>query len=68
MSEDNADKTIAKFTFSGKKVDWPVWSEKFLAQARRKDDKKVIIGTANVPSDSVMIDSSTAIGKEQKRL
>ena len=31
MSRDNADKTIAKFTFSGKKVDWPVWSEKFLA-------------------------------------
>ena len=68
MSEDNADKTIAKFTFSGKKVDWPVWSEKFLARARRKDYKKVIVGTANVPSDSVTIDSSTAIGKEQKRL
>ena len=68
MSEDNADKTIAKFTFSGKKVDWAVWSEKFLARARRKDYKKILKGTAIVPSDSESIDASTTAGKEKQKL
>ena len=68
MSEDNADKTIAKFTFSGKKVDWAVWSEKFLARARRKDYKKVLKGSVTVPKDSETIDTSTTAGKEKKRL
>ena len=66
MSEDNADKTIAKFTFSGKKVDWAVWSEKFLARARRKDYKKVLKGSVTVPKDSETIDTSTTTGKEKK--
>ena len=68
MSEDNTDKTITKFTFSGKKVDWAVWSEKFLARARRKDYKKILKGDVTVPSDGTRIDSSTSMGKEQKRL
>ena len=68
MSEDNADKTITEFTFSGKKVDWAVWSEKFLARACRKDYKKILKGTAIVPSDSEAIDASTTAGKEKQKL
>ena len=38
-------------TFSGKKVEWPLWSEKFLARANRKGYKSVLVGTDIVPDD-----------------
>ena len=68
MTEESTEKTIAKFTFSGKSVDWPVWSEKFLARARRKDYKKILLGTEVVPSDTTEIDESTDAGKKEKKL
>ena len=36
MSEDKGTTSIKVIPFSGKAIDWPVWSEKFLARARRK--------------------------------
>ena len=68
MSEESTDKTITKFTFSGKKVDWPIWSEKFLARARRKEYKKILTGAEKAPDDTVVIDTSTTRGKEMKKL
>ena len=68
MSEESTDKTITKFTFSGKKVDWPVWSEKFLARTRRKEYKKILTGAEKAPDDTVAIDTTTTRGKEMKKL
>ena len=48
MSAD-AEKSIRVITFSGKKVDWPIWMEKFLARMRRKDLKAVLKGTVEIP-------------------
>ena len=47
-------------TFSGKKVEWPVWSEKFMARANRKGYKKILLGEDKeyiVPLDSVDLDA-----------
>ena len=68
MSEESTDKTIAKFVFSGKKIDWPIWSEKFLARAKRKEYKNILLGRVNVPDDSKTIDTSTDAGKAEAKL
>ena len=52
-------------TFSGKKVEWPLWSEKFLARANRKGYKSVLVGTDIVPDDHA--DLSLETNKEVKR-
>jgi len=51
MSEEKGASSIKVIPFSGKAVDWPVWSEKFLARARRKGYKKILIGKVVVPDD-----------------
>ena len=44
-------------TFSGKRVEWPLWSEKFKARANRKGYKGILTGETNhiVPPDNVDI-------------
>ena len=38
------DKSVRMEPFSGKQVDWQVWSEQFLARARRKGYKDILKG------------------------
>ena len=54
-------------TFSGKKVEWSLWSEKFLARANRKGYKCVLMGTEEAPDDTVKIEDEKDSTK-QKRL
>ena len=49
---------------SGKKSDWPVWSEKFLARANRKGYKGILLGEEEVPDDEV---DTELIEDEDKR-
>ena len=65
MSEDRGTTIIKVIPFSGKAVDWPVWSEKFLARARRKGYKKILLGKEKVPDDA--IDLETQIKRRRKR-
>ena len=39
-------------TFSGKRVEWPLWSEKFLARANRKGYKSILLGIDIVTDDN----------------
>ena len=48
MSAD-AEKSIRVITFSIKKVDLPIWMEKFLARIWCKDLKAVLAGTVDIP-------------------
>ena len=64
MSEDRGTTSIKVIPFSGKAVDWPVWSEKFLARARRKGYKKILLGKEAVPDDSTDLSS---IDNEEER-
>jgi hypothetical protein len=54
------DKTSIKISpFSGKHTDWPVWQEKFLARARRKGYKKILLGQVTIPSNADTAASGT---------
>ena len=55
-------------TFSGKKVEWPLWSEKFLARANRKGYKSVLVGTVTVPDDHEDISLETDKDKKKQKL
>ena len=44
--------SIKIIPFSGKKADWPVWSEKFLARAKRRGYRDHLLGIVKTPTDS----------------
>ena len=44
MSESIMETSIKIITFSGKKSDWPIWEERFLARAKRKGYKDILTG------------------------
>ena len=45
-------KSIRVIEFSGRTIDWEGWSEKFLARAKRKGYKKLLVGTESTPTVS----------------
>jgi hypothetical protein len=49
-----ADTTVSirVIPFTGKKEDWPIWSVKFLAPARCKGYRDVLLGKDITPSDA----------------
>jgi hypothetical protein len=49
---DYAESTIPVILFSGKKGDWSAWEERFLAKARRKCFKNLLLGRENIPVSS----------------
>ena len=51
MSGENSEKTIRILTFSGKKEDWMMWSDKFMAKAVMKGYDEVLDGTIIIPDD-----------------
>jgi len=51
--EENSLKVIA---FSGKKEDWKFWEVKFLARARRKGFREILLGTVTIPHDDEKFD------------
>ena len=55
-------------TFSGKKVEWLLWSEKFLARANCKGYKGVLVGTDTVPDDNEDISLETDKDKRKMKL
>ena len=57
MSEGRGTTSIKVIPFSGKAVDWPVWSEKFLARTRRKGYKKILLGKEVVPDDATNLNT-----------
>jgi hypothetical protein len=53
--------TIQVIPFYGKSEEWPTWSEKFLANARRYGFKNVLSGRVKVPR----IDEDYDMGSEE---
>jgi hypothetical protein len=54
---------IRVLNFSGKKDDWPTWSEKFLAKAKRSGMKDFLLGKVEIPRTLDPIDERTDDGK-----
>ena len=53
------EKLVRVIKLSGNKQDWQSWSTKFLAKARRKGYKKVLLGKESIPKDSDVLDQNT---------
>ena len=64
MSEHRGTVSIKVIPFSGNAIDWPVWSEKFLARARRKGYKKIFLGKDVVLDDAT--DLNTIIDADER--
>jgi hypothetical protein len=48
---------IQFLNFSGRKSEWPSWSVKFLAKAKRSGIKDVLLGKVEIPTSLDMIDT-----------
>ena len=53
--------SIRVIQFSGKSIDWAVWSEKFLARARRKKYRDILTVKFKVPDDKSAPDYSSIL-------
>ena len=60
------EKNFRVIMFSGKSEDWSFWEEKFLARAKRKGFKKILLGTVQVAHDDEQLDLATTEGKEKQ--
>jgi hypothetical protein len=54
--------------FSGRKEDWPSWSEKFLAKAKSSGINDVLLERVDIPSSLDVIDAKTEEGKKLLRI
>ena len=63
------EESIRVITFNGKKQNWSSWKEKFLARAKKKGYKDVLLGKIEVLKDSVIIanDDTRKASKEKAR-
>ena len=54
-------------TFSGKRVEWPLWSEKFKARANRKGYKGILVGHEDyiVPTDDEDVNAEPDTDKKK---
>ena len=68
MSETGDEKTIRVISFSGKKSDWPIWEEKFLARAARKRYKDVLLGKMEIPKSTDEFTATTTEGKKKAEI
>ena len=64
MNSESNEKTIRILTFSGKKEDWMMWSDKFMAKAMMKGYNEILDGTMLVPEDKTTKPTSS---KEEAR-
>ena len=62
----DVETSIRVIQFSGKTKDWPVWEEKFLAKAKRKGFKDVLLGKYKIPKSTVILDEN--LDKEEIKL
>ena len=59
---DDTEKSMIKIApFSGKQSDWSVWREKFMARAKRKGYKDILLGNTKVPAESETLTSADKV-------
>jgi hypothetical protein len=65
MSDLSATRVLS---FSGSKDEWPTWSEKFLAKAKRSGIKDALLRKNLIPKSSEVFDKKTDKGKIMLRI
>ena len=58
--------TIRVIPFCGKVDEWPIWSEKFLAKAKRCGFKDILLGKLSIPKADEEFDEVSDIEKKMK--
>jgi len=62
------EKNLKVVVFSGKQDDWKFWEVKFLARARRKGFKEILLGTVKIPKDLEKFDLTVPTEKAQSEI
>jgi hypothetical protein len=58
---------IRVLNFSGRKEEWPTWSEKFLAKAKRSGIKDVLLGKLQIPKTSEELEEKSEEGRRMMK-
>jgi gag-polypeptide of LTR copia-type len=59
---------IRVIPFYGKNDEWPTWSKKFLAKAKRYGFKKISLGKVIIPKSDEVYDTESEEGKKKMRI
>jgi gag-polypeptide of LTR copia-type len=59
--------TIRVIPFCGKVNEWPIWSEKFLAKAKRYGFKDILVEKLSIPKADEDFDEVSDLGKKMSR-
>jgi len=62
------EKNLKVIVFSGKQEDWKFWEVKFLARARRKGFREILLGTVKIPKDLEKFDLMVPAEKAQSKI
>ena len=60
--------TIRVIPFCGKSEEWPIWSEKFLAKAKRYGFKDLLLGKLSIPKSDEVFDEVSDEGKKKAKI
>jgi hypothetical protein len=60
--------TIRVIPFCGKADEWPIWSEKFLAKAKRCGFNNLLLGKLSIPKEDESLDELSDTGKKISRI
>jgi hypothetical protein len=60
--------TFRVIPFCGKGDEWPIWSKKFLAKAKRYGFKDVILGKLSIPKIDESFDEASDEGKRMLKI
>jgi hypothetical protein len=58
---------IIVLNFSGRREEWPTWSEKFLAKAKCSRIKDVMLGNLQIPKTSVELEEKSEEGRRMMK-
>ena len=65
-AETSDEKAIRILNFNGKPEEWAIWSGKFLARARRKGYRDVLLGKVTVPSEGRKLKDTDTVEKQNR--
>jgi hypothetical protein len=66
--EINDLNNIRVIPFCGNADEWPIWSEKFLAKAKRCGFKDLLLGKLLIPKEDESFDELSHMGKKMSRI
>ena len=67
IGSKDVETSIKVIQFSGRAKDWAVWEEKFLARAKRKGFKDLLLGKITIPKSTEILDENADKDKIRTR-